>query len=432
MMASIKGIVIDVKDRYVYLATRDGQFVKRIYNGPPPLIGTEIEIKEDRKVIPWKIMATAAAVLVMAFSSLIYLYKIPTAYMAIDINPGIQLGVSPIKNIVKAEALNEDGQILLNHTHLIGLKVEKGLEEIIVKAIDTGYINETKTNVIQITVVKTGLATIDPREVEKPVVKELEERNLDGYVKVRKAEKTDLAEAEKQNIQLNAYMIKKELDEEIKQKVKDKPEFWKKPVKEILKELDPDEIFEEKDYHGKKHGKEDLLPEKSVPYDREKEEKENNKKANKNPSAPEKRNDTNEDKKGIPPEKPGPNDKGNGNGKDSTNKDLNEPQVPKIDQPEKIPFSPGYNEIKGPKKDGENSSKKNTNNKEDNDDRGNEDHDDTGDNKNIHDVDRELEEKQKEIEDKINKRRGEIIQQIDEIKNRIDNLKKNPKDRKRS
>lgn len=402
MMASIKGIVIDVKDRYVYLATRDGQFVKRIYNGPPPLIGTEVEIKEDRKVIPWKIMATAAAVLVMAFSSLIYLYKIPTAYMAIDINPGIQLGVSPIKNIVKAEALNEDGQILLNHTHLIGLKVEKGLEEIIVKAIDTGYINETKTNVIQITVVKTGLATIDPREVEKPVVKELEERNLDGYVKVRKAEKTDLAEAEKQNIQLNAYMIKKELDEEIKQKVKDKPEFWKKPVKEILKELDPDEIFEEKDYHGKKHGKEDLLPEKSVPDDREKEKKENDKKANKNPSEPEKHNDTNEDKKGIPPEKPGPNDKGNDN------------------------------EIKGPKKDGENSSKKNTNNKEDNDDRGNEDHDDTGDNKNIHDVDRELEEKQKEIEDKINKRRGEIIQQIDEIKNRIDNLKKNPKDRKRS
>jgi hypothetical protein len=402
MMASIKGIVIDVKDRYVYLATRDGQFVKRIYNGPPPLIGTEIEIKEDRKVIPWKIMATAAAVLVMAFSSLIYLYKIPTAYMAIDINPGIQLGVSPIKNIVKAEALNEDGQILLNHTHLIGLKVEKGLEEIIVKAIDTGFINETKTNVIQITVVKTGLATIDPREVEKPVVKELEERNLDGYVKVRKAEKTDLAEAEKQNIQLNAYMIKKELDEEIKQKVKDKPEFWKKPVKEILKELDPDEIFEEKDYHGKKHGKEDLLPEKSVPDDREKEKKENDKKANKNPSEPEKHNDTNEDKKGIPPEKPGPNDKGNDN------------------------------EIKGPKKDGENSSKKNTNNKEDNDDRGNEDHDDTGDNKNIHDVDRELEEKQKEIEDKINKRRGEIIQQIDEIKNRIDNLKKNPKDRKRS
>ncbi|NPV44452.1 MAG: hypothetical protein HPY70_10845 [Firmicutes bacterium] len=396
-MASIKGIVIDVKDRYVYLATRDGQFVKRIYNGPPPLIGTEIEIKEDIKVIPWKIMATAAAVLVMAFSSLIYLYKIPTAYMAIDINPGIQLGVSPIKNIVKAEALNEDGQILLNHTHLIGLKVEKGLEEIIVKAIDTGYINETKTNVIQITVVKTGLATIDPREVEKPVVKELEERNLDGYVKVRKAEKTDLAEAEKQNIQLNAYMIKKELDEEIKQKIKDKPEFWKKPVKEILKELDPDEIFEENDYHGKKHRKEDLLPEKSVPYDREKEEKENNKKANKNPSAPEKRNDTNEDKKGIPPEKPGPNDKGNDN------------------------------EIKGPKKDGENSSKNNTNNKEDNDDRGNEDHDDTSDNKNIQDVDRELEEKKKEIEDKVNKRRGEIIQQIDEIKNRIDNLRKNPK-----
>ena len=53
-MSVIKGIVLDVKDEYVIIATTDGHFIKTEYTGSPPSIGIEIEVNEIPKIFPWK------------------------------------------------------------------------------------------------------------------------------------------------------------------------------------------------------------------------------------------------------------------------------------------------------------------------------------------------------------------------------------------
>ncbi len=254
-MSVIKGIVLDVKDEYVIIATTDGHFIKTEYTGSPPSIGIEIEVNEIPKIFPWKKIAAAAAVIIFAFTSLFYLFLYPTTYMAIDINPSIELGISPLRNIVRAEPLNNDGEYLLSIINLKGKKLEKGLNEIIEHAANIGYLKETKTNTIQITVIRTGLIGINPVEVSKPIAKKLEETNIEGYVKVIKAENEDIKEAKEQNINLNSYMIKKELIKEADQKIKNKPDLWKKPINEIIKEIGAEQIFESAELKGKKKDK---------------------------------------------------------------------------------------------------------------------------------------------------------------------------------
>lgn len=63
------------------------------------------------------------------------------AYVTIDINPSIELIVSPKEKVVYANPLNEDGELLLANLDLIGLDLDVALELIIDEAIDLGFID---------------------------------------------------------------------------------------------------------------------------------------------------------------------------------------------------------------------------------------------------------------------------------------------------
>lgn len=363
MMAVIKGIVLDVKDEYVIIATPDGQFIKTEYTGSPPSIGTEIEVHQKPKMFSWKAIATAAAVIIFAFTSFFYLFLYPTAYMAIDINPSIELGISPLRNIVRAEPLNDDGEYLLRTIDIKGQKLESGLKKIIEHSADIGYLKETKINTIQITVVKTGLVGINPVEVSEPIAKKLEETNIGGYVKIRKAENEDIKEAREQKINLNSYMIKKELNKEAEHKIKNKPDLWKKPINEIIEEIGAEQIFESAELKGKKM--KDVKP-------AQKEHKENhgNDKGNK-------KDDDDKKSKG----KPSP---------ENTKPKPTKIEKPKIKKPKNKPTPPG-------KLDNKDTKEKKPDNKDKKENKGN--------------IDKE----KNKINDRINNK-------INEVKNKIDNI----------
>ena len=63
------------------------------------------------------------------------------SYVTIDINPSINLVVSPGGIVVSASPLNEDGELLLMELELVGLTLEEATDLVIAEAIRLGFID---------------------------------------------------------------------------------------------------------------------------------------------------------------------------------------------------------------------------------------------------------------------------------------------------
>lgn len=75
------------------------------------------------------------------------------SYVTIDINPSVELIVSPDDIVIYANPLNEDGELLLLDLELVGLPVEEAVDLIIAEAIALGFIDtEDEEIVVQVDV----------------------------------------------------------------------------------------------------------------------------------------------------------------------------------------------------------------------------------------------------------------------------------------
>lgn len=137
-----KGIVMQMSERFAIVMTRDGRFVK-VKSNPAYQIGEEIAIPQT--IWPtgtkWIVSAAAAILLcIIALSALSGALRFggqtmtAVAYVSIDINPSVELGLNRRSIVVEANGLNEAGQQLLQETDVIGRHVEAATAELIKQA----------------------------------------------------------------------------------------------------------------------------------------------------------------------------------------------------------------------------------------------------------------------------------------------------------
>ena len=62
-------------------------------------------------------------------------------YVTLDINPSVELIVTPKEKVIYANPLNEDGELLLANLDLIGLDLEEAIDLIIEESIKLGFID---------------------------------------------------------------------------------------------------------------------------------------------------------------------------------------------------------------------------------------------------------------------------------------------------
>ena len=99
-----------------------------------------------------KIALALSMGLVLSLAGGGYAYaKTPVAYVSMDINPSVELGVNAFDTVVSIEAYNEDGKTILEGTDLLNTKVDKAVSTVISNAIDEGYIKEDGSSAIEIT-----------------------------------------------------------------------------------------------------------------------------------------------------------------------------------------------------------------------------------------------------------------------------------------
>ncbi|MBE0701134.1 MAG: hypothetical protein IH571_05560 [Acholeplasmataceae bacterium] len=63
------------------------------------------------------------------------------AYVTLDINPSVELIVTPNEKVIYANPLNEDGETLLIELNLIGMNLDDAIDTIIEEAISLGFID---------------------------------------------------------------------------------------------------------------------------------------------------------------------------------------------------------------------------------------------------------------------------------------------------
>ncbi|GAA0075727.1 hypothetical protein UT300005_01050 [Clostridium sp. CTA-5] len=75
----------------------------------------------------------------------------PTAYVSLDINPSVELGVNAFDKVVSVEGYNEDGNNILENEDLKSMNINDAVEELVSNAIDKGYVTPDNDAVISIT-----------------------------------------------------------------------------------------------------------------------------------------------------------------------------------------------------------------------------------------------------------------------------------------
>ncbi len=122
---------------------------------------------------------------VVSYLSYSYFRQGILEYVLIDINPSIQLGVDRNEKVVDVVTLNSDADILISEMNLINMGLEDAAEEIVKRAIETGYIDEfdvdNNIGISSYSDNESRRAAIDEM-ITKRVTKVLENRNI--YAKV--------------------------------------------------------------------------------------------------------------------------------------------------------------------------------------------------------------------------------------------------------
>lgn len=213
----MKGLVLEKQKNKVVVLTPDGRFMKVRVQGAAE-VGTECEFG-DADTHVWKqgkvryVLAAAALVFmvcaVYAAYSLNMALTTVCAYVCIDINPSVELGINRFDTVITAECLNSDAENMLQNTSLTNMKLDKAVEVITQKAMDSGFINSDKENDILISssVVAERKARIPTDALVSAGKKVLEREKISADIQTVEAEESVRAKAREAGLSIGKYII---------------------------------------------------------------------------------------------------------------------------------------------------------------------------------------------------------------------------------
>ncbi len=116
----MKVVIVDLKGKYAAALTENGE-VKRIVNNHYE-IGQEIELYDIKEVrqprsaprVIRRVVAVAAAVIILAVGSMATAYAIPYGTVSLEGDPSIEYTINCFDYVIGFKALNDDGDAVLN------------------------------------------------------------------------------------------------------------------------------------------------------------------------------------------------------------------------------------------------------------------------------------------------------------------------------
>ena len=211
-----KGIVLSVTKRHITLLTPEGEFVRRNRDNGVYEIGDEVTIIPVERTFP--ISSKKIAVIGTFASACLLFFSIITvqpsahvsAYMTIDVNPSVEIGVDDDLDVIELKGLNDDGKRVVKE---LGVWENKELstvtENIVTKTKELGYLKgSTRKIVVSTTMIEKN------KKVSQQLNKELQHMPKQWpinrtKVQVIQATKEERNEAKRQGLSTGKYVEQK-------------------------------------------------------------------------------------------------------------------------------------------------------------------------------------------------------------------------------
>ncbi|GAW31062.1 anti-sigma factor domain-containing protein [Carboxydocella sp. JDF658] len=243
MKAKIKGMVVKRDGKYLIVLTPDGDFHRIPAKNHQVNPGEEI-IFTPASSLSWPNWALSTLAAAFALLFLLAALKLmpqqnhvqetvnqppavklkekvqiaqaePVAFLTVDINPSIELGLTEDGRILSARGLNPDGQRLLAKAKLQGLTWEEALDQILDLAAKNNYLPRDKQNLIvtTLTVVKKNKVkpTVAKERVKLVLAEKIKAKAIPAQAIALEAEPADKEEADKQQVSVGKYLTWKRL-----------------------------------------------------------------------------------------------------------------------------------------------------------------------------------------------------------------------------
>ncbi len=182
------GVILKLKKNRVIVMTEKLDFIE-LYRKPGMLRGqkvcfTSFDLCESslwlfnyKKVLKFaSTAASVAAIFVMLFVGYKFLFPVNEyAYVDIDINPSIEMTIDKDENVLKAQALNSDGQTLLNAVKVKNTELVDAVSLLLNKSKEIGYINSDNNKIILTTSVNSDKASQSKSKNLETIIASLKE-----------------------------------------------------------------------------------------------------------------------------------------------------------------------------------------------------------------------------------------------------------------
>lgn len=155
----MRSVVVEIKNDFAAVLSDDGRILK--VKNKDYTLGQVIVMKKEKFHITKKValLVASLAVVVLAGSIGVKAYTTPYSYVSMDVNPSIEYTLNRFDRVIDVNAVNDDGQEILDVIDVDSL-YHMNIEDAIIKTVDQisaeGYLNEAENTSGSTVVVASG------------------------------------------------------------------------------------------------------------------------------------------------------------------------------------------------------------------------------------------------------------------------------------
>lgn len=143
-----RALVVEINDNNIIVLDNKGRF-KKIKNKLNLKVGDEYE-RNEGLAMKKGIVFAMICVLLFGIGGYGYSYAAPKDYLTLDINPSVKLTTNRYDKVIKAEALNSDGETISKELKIKNKNVKEAIKLLVESAVDNGYIAKDDENAVML------------------------------------------------------------------------------------------------------------------------------------------------------------------------------------------------------------------------------------------------------------------------------------------
>lgn len=207
-----RGMVVKIKGRSCIVLTPEGEYREvPLPNNGEAGVGREIPLKRKKSLPYFGHFMVAASLCLFILAGLFYPGATPqaAAYLTIDINPSIELAVSPDRRVLSARGLNADGEKILAGVRIEELVLQEAIERIVAQAVTDQYLGMTDDNVIlaTLTVDRDAEPVVDLDSVYEAIKKPVESSGVNAEVIIEPVRPEMRQKAAESGVSTGRYLL---------------------------------------------------------------------------------------------------------------------------------------------------------------------------------------------------------------------------------